>query len=320
VARKAKLVVLATGDLAIPVVGAVMEAGHEVGALVGQLPQPEDSEFLPEQWSGVALESWARERGLELLRRRRPSSDAVRRELEELAPDLGLIVTYGRSFPVSLLEVPRRGWIKVHFSLLPKYRGLHPIRAALWHGESQSGASVIQVTEEPDAGPILEQESVPIGSDETFGELAPRVAAVGAALVVPAIARVLRSKSPKTRSQNEKGASSSPSFGRRHRTSAWWRDAAEVANRLRALSPEPGMTTLIKGERVRILHGVVADYIQSPIARAGSFIGLRSGRIAVLCGDGKAFAIDRLEREDGAMTDASSFAIEKRLKVGDRLV
>ncbi len=319
-AKKAKLVVLATGDLAIPVIEAVIEAGHEVGALVGQVPQPEDSEFLPEEWSGAALESWARERGIELRRRRRPSSDAVRRELEALAPDLGLIVSYGRSFPPSLLDVPARGWVKVHFSLLPKYRGLHPIRAALWHGESQSGASVIQVTAEPDAGPILEQESVSIEPDETFGELAPRVTAVGAALAAPAIARVLRSKSPKVRNQNEKSASSTPRFGRRHRTSAWSRDAAQVAHRLRALSPEPGMTTLIKGEQVRILHGAVAEYIQSPIARAGSFIGLRSGRIAVLCGDGKAFAIDRLQRADGATMNASSFALEKKLQAGDRLI
>lgn len=318
--KRAKLVVLATGDLAIPVVDAVLEAGHEIGRIVAHAPQPEDEEFIPEEWSGATLESWAGEHGIEFRRRRRPGSDEVRRELEELAPELGLVVAYGRSFPVSLLEVPERGWLKVHFSLLPKYRGLHAIRATLWNGESQAGATVIRVTDEPDGGPILEQESFKVEAGETFGELAPRVAAAAARLAGPAIARVLRAKSPKVRNQNEKSASTAPRFGRRHRKAAWWREAGEIADRLRALSPEPGMTTLVKGERVRILQGSVADHIDSPIARAGSFIGLRAGRIAVLCGDGKAFTIDRVGREDGAVTDASSFALEKRLQVGDRFV
>ena len=318
--KRLKLAVLATGDLAVPVVDAVLEAGHEIARVVAQAPRPEDDEFMPEEWSGATLEGWAGERGVEFVRRRRPGGDEVRRELEELAPGLGLVVAYGRGFPVSLLGVPERGWIKVHFSLLPKHRGLHAIRAALWHGDSQAGVTVIRVNEEPDGGPIVEQESLPIESGETFGELAPRVAALAAGLVGPAIARVARAKSPKVRAQNEKSATNAPRFGRRHRKAAWWREAAEIADRLRALSPEPGMTTLIKGERVRILQGSVAEHIESPIARAGSFIGLRAGRIAVLCGDGKAFTIGRVRREDGAIADASSFALEKRLQVGDRLV
>jgi methionyl-tRNA formyltransferase len=80
------------------------------------------------------------------------------------------------------------------------------------------------------------------------------------------------------------------------------------------------MTTLVKGERVRILQGAPADYIDSPIAEAGSFIGLRSGRIAVLCGDGKAFAFSRVRRSNGETVAASTFAREKRLQVGDVLV
>jgi methionyl-tRNA formyltransferase len=317
---RVKLVVLATGDLAIPVLDAVVDAGHETLRIVAHSPKSGSDGFPPEERLSAALGRWARRHEIQLSRRSHPGSDPVRQEVEALAPDLGLIVAYGRRFPTSLLEIPRRGWLKVHFSLLPKYRGSHPIRAALWHGDTQTGVSVIRVSEEPDAGPIVEQQSLQIEPGETFGELAPRVAALATGLVGPAIARVIRSKSPKVRKQNEKSASATPRFGRRHRTASWWRAAREVSDRLRALSPEPGMTTLVKGERVRILQGAPADYIDSPIAEAGSFIGLRSGRIAVLCGDGKAFAFSRVRRSNGETVAASTFAREKRLQVGDVLV
>lgn len=318
--KKARLVALATGDLAIPALNAVLDAGHELLRVVASAPKDGGEDFLPEERSGAALEAWAGERKIDMSRRDRPGSGQLGEELAELAPDLGLVVAYGRSFPLPLLEVPARGWLKIHFSLLPKYRGLHPIRAAIWHGESQAGATVIRVTEEPDAGPIVEQQALQIESEETFGELAPRVAALGAELAAPAIARVLRSNSPKVRKQSEKSATTTPRFGRRHRSAAWWRAAGEIADRLRALSPEPGMTTLVKGERVKILEGAAADYIDSPIAESGSFIGLRSGRVAVLCGDGKAFAIRRVLRANGEVAEASAWAREKRLQVGDILL
>ncbi len=318
--KSARLVVLATGDLAIPVLDAVLDAGYELLRVVASAPQAGGEEFLGEERSGSALEAWAGRRKIDMSRRDRPGSGQLGEELAGLAPDLGLVVAYGRSFPEPLLAIPARGWLKVHFSLLPKYRGLHPIRAAIWNGESQAGATVIRVTEEPDAGPIVEQENLQVEPGETFGELAPRVAALAAKVAPAAIARVLRSKSPKVRNQTEKSATTTPRFGKRHRSAAWWLSAGEISNRLRALSPEPGMTTLIKGERVQILEGEAADYIDSPIAESGSFIGLRSGRVAVLCGDGKAFAIRRVQRANGEVAEASEWARDKRLQVGDILL
>lgn len=317
---KLKLVALATGGLAIPVLEAVLDAGHSLLGIVASAPKSGGEEFRPEEGESSALELWAREKKLEMSRRDRPGSGQLEQELAGLGADLGVVVDYGREFPPSLLGIPKRGWIKVHFSLLPKHRGLHPIRAALWNGDNQAGASVIRVTEEPDAGPILEQESVPIESDENFGNLAPRIAALAAGLVAPAVAAAAKSKSPKARQQNEKSSSKTPKFGRRHRVAPWWLSAKEVSDHLRALSPEPGMTTLVKGQRVQILQGAVADYINSPIAEAGSFIGLRSGRLAVLCGDGKAFAISRVQRANGEVVTASELAAERRLQVGDVLV
>lgn len=317
---KAKLLVFSSGDLAIPVLDAVTESGHEILRIVAQPLRDASDGFVPEERQESALGNWARGRKLDLKRVSHPSDDKLRESLAALEPDLGLIVAYGRSFPTALLEVPKRGWIKVHFSLLPKYRGLHAIRAALWHGDRQTGATVIQVTDEPDAGPILSREVLDIEKDETFGELAPRVAALGADLVAPAIARVVRAKSPKVRKQNEKKATVAPRFGRRHRFAPWWREAKVVHNHLRALSPEPGMTMLVKGGLVRILQGAPANYIERPIGETGSFIGLRSGRMAILCGNGTVYAVDQVQPSRGEPMSARSLARERKLKVGDVVV
>lgn len=318
--KKGKLVVLGTGDLAIPALEAVAEAGHELLRLVAQPRRSGEDGILPEERQGSQLVAWARGRDIPVSRPGAPDSERMRKELEELAPDIGLMVAYGRAFPLSLLEVPERGWLKVHFSLLPKYRGLHPVRAAIWNGERQSGATVIQVTEEPDAGPIIGQESVDIGPQETFGELAPRVAEAAAAAVVPALAAALRSKKPKVRKQNEKSASSTPRFGRRHRYAPWWRKADMVYDHLRALSPEPGMTMMARRSRVRILKGEPINYVEAPFGEGGSYIGLRSGRLAILCGEGSVFGVELVEGEDGEPMSAVDFARERKLQVGDVVV
>lgn len=318
-APAAKIVVLGTGDLAIPVLEAVTSE-HSVARIVSRPHRRDEDSVLPEERRAAALPKWAREHDIAIRREAQPSGDRLRRQLEELSPELGLVVAYGRRFPTSLLGVPKRGWWKVHFSLLPKNRGLNPIRSALWFGEAKTGVSVIRVTEEPDAGPILSQESLEIGADESFGDLAPRVAALAAEIVGPAISRVLRSKNPTTRPQNEKAASHTPRFDQRHRRAPWWRTADVVSRRLRALSPEPGLRTLIKRQRVRIVAGAPANYLDATPGESGSFIGLRSGQMAVLCGEGTIFGIRRAQLESGETVSASRLVRETGLRAGDVIV
>lgn len=317
--KTAKIVVLSTGDLAIPALETVAET-HDVLQIVSRPRRGDEDLVLPEERLSRSLPKWAKAHDIPLRREDSPGGDRFREQLEKLAPDLGLVVSYGRRFPTSLLDVPKRGWLKVHFSLLPKNRGLHPIRSALWYGESKTGATVIQITNEPDAGPILDQESLDIGEGESFGELAPRVAELASSVVLPAIARTLRSKNPKTRAQNEKAATESPRFDRRHLRAPWWRKADVVTQHLRALSPEPGMFALVKRERVRIVQGGPAAFLGASTGDSGSYIGLRSGQILVTCGQSTVFGIRRVQLANGETVSASSFAREQKLRVGDELI
>ena len=315
-----KIAVLATGDLALPALSKLAETEHEIACLWIH-PGGLGEDALPEELEGDQVEAWARERGIPVLRPPRPDSEKNLETLAELGPDLGLEIAYGRSFPEGLLDTPKKGWIKLHYSNLPRYRGLFPIRAAIWHGEKEVGASIIQITEEePDSGPILVQDTVPIAPTEIYGTVAPRVADLGAELLTKAVASVAKSKKPKVKKQKEKSASPSPVFAQQHLRAPWWRKADDVYNRLRALSPEPGLFTMIRRRKIRILKGAPTEWVQEPFAENGSYLGLRIGRIAVLCGEGTVFGIERVQTRDGREQTAADFAREAELRVGTPFV
>lgn len=287
-----KLVTLATGDLAIPILEAVLDAGHTIEWLIARSRRSNEDTSLPEERQGSRLERWARQHDLTIRRPGHPGDERSQQAIRDLEPDLGLVVAFGRSFPLPLLEIPDEGWIKVHFSYLPKNRGLHPIRAAVWNGEKKTGVTVMEVDEEPDAGPILVKEEVPIEPNETFGELVPKVVDLAPDLAVDILDKIARGTKIKRRKQSEKSATHTPKFGRRHLNAAWWRDAETIYNRLRALTPEPGMTTLMRRKRVRILWGEALPSVKAPFGEPGVYLGNRSGRVAVLCGDDSVFGIE----------------------------
>lgn len=320
-ATSLRLVALATGDLAIPVLEAALDAGHSIERLIARPRRSGEDTTLPEERQGSRLEHWARQRAITIRRPGHPGDERSQKAIREIDPDLGLMVAFGRRFPLPLLELPEKGWIKVHFSYLPKNRGLHPIRAAVWNGEKKTGVSVIEIDEEPDAGPILAKEEISIEPGETFGELVPRVAAMAPDVAVDILDKIAQGKKIKRRKQNEKSATRTPRFGQRHLNASWWRSAETVFDRLRALTPEPGMTTLVRRKRIRVLWGEPMPSVKAPFGEPGAYLGVRSGRVAVLCGDDSVFGIDTvLVNDDPEPIRATEVARDLGLGVGNVLV
>lgn len=317
----ARLVVLATGDLAIPTLEALVEAGYVIDTIVSQPQRDDGEETLPEEKQGRHLTTWAEARGIEVRRPSDPNADSVRDKLAAASPDIGVMIAYGRSFPMQLMAVPKRGWIKVHFSLLPKNRGLHPIRSTLWNGEKKAGVSVIEVIDAADAGAIYGQEPLDIEATETFDQLAERLSATAPALATKVLATLVRGKKPKGKPQNEKAATTTPRFSQRHRTAPWWKEAQLVYFRLRALTPEPGMTTMIRHRKIRIVAGKPTEWVQAPFGETGTFLGVRSGRLAVLCSGGTVFGISRVAvGSEQKVMNGSQYARTEDLKAGDLFI
>ncbi|HEX2163160.1 MAG TPA: methionyl-tRNA formyltransferase [Thermoanaerobaculia bacterium] len=312
--RTGKVVFFGTPEIAVPPLDALVESGRRPALVVTQTAKPAG------RGQGVQeppVAARARELGIEVAQPATLKEEAFLARLEETAPDVAVVVAYGKIFPPPLLELPRHGCVNLHLSLLPRYRGAAPIQAALLHGDKKTGVTTMRMEEELDAGPILLQEEVPIRLHETAGELAERLAPIGAALLVETLDQLDRGKLKERRQRDE-----SVSYARRIEKSDgradWALSAEELYNRVRAFDPWPGVSSHFRNRPVKIVWGVPMDWEDAPMGGTGTFLGLRQGRIAVLAGDSTVFGIEELQRPGKKVLRASDFANGERMRVGER--
>ena len=171
--------------------------------------------------------------------------------LQRLAPDAIVIIAYGQIIPARLLPISRLGWINLHASLLPKYRGAAPINWAIVNGETKTGATSMRIDAGMDTGEILLQEEMEIGPTETAPELTTRMAALGAPLMAETL-RGLAVGAIRPRPQNHEQASSAPMLKREDGLIEWSRGAVEIFNRIRGFAPWPGAYTTLRGQTCHI--------------------------------------------------------------------
>lgn len=312
--RSRKLVFFGTPDFAVPTLEALDAAGRTPALVVTQPAKPAGR---GKEVQEPPVAEWARERGIEVVQPESLKDEAFLARLEEVAPDVAVVVAFGKIFPARLLELPKHGCINLHASLLPRYRGASPIQAALLHGEKKTGVTTMRMEEELDSGPILLQEEVPIKHHETAGELTERLAPIGAALVVETLGQLDRGEL-KERKQREESVSYARQIVKGDGRLDWSLTADELYHRVRAFDPWPGVTTHFRNRPLKVVWGVPMDWEDAPIGATGTFLGLRQGRIAVLSGEGTIFGLEELQRPGKKVLRASDFANGERLRVGER--
>lgn len=240
--------------------------------------------------------------------------------LLESPPDLVLTLGLDTPLPEELWTAPRLGCIGIHASNLPKYRGANPLRAIIGAGENTTGVTAYRI-EGPDwDGPILFNEQLDIGPDEVYGDLVPRVADLFGDVTLKVVDKLSLGRKLQEKKQDDKRSSQSSRVDRRHRRAPWWLTAKEVYDRLRAYSPEPGLETFIGAKRVEVLGGQPMDWMKPTFGDTGTFLGIRSGKIAVLCDQSTVFGIDRLRLLGAEPRGAADYAREIELSVGSGLV
>ncbi|MEM9554799.1 MAG: formyltransferase family protein [Acidobacteriota bacterium] len=314
-----------THELAAPALDVLTELGLKPEIIVTRpeagLAEPEEEIRLPARATPQThpVRDWAEEHGVRRVTSRRGKEERVQKPIAELKPDLIVDADYGRPVPPELLAHAARGGLGLHASKLPKYRGEHAIRAALSEGAKKTGVTVYRIDEEPWAGPILLQEEIEIGDTETYGELLPRMVEIGTELFRQGLQKVDRAKNPATRKQNERSATNTQRMDRRHCKAPWSMDADGVYNRLRAHSPS-GLLAFFKYRPIRIVSGKPLGWEKGPDGVTGTYLGMRQGRLAILCGNATVFGIDRLYRPGDDPMSASDFAYKEELSVGDRFV
>ena len=230
-----------------------------------------------------------------------------------IAPDLVVIIAYGQIVPPRLIEIPRLGWINVHASLLPKYRGAAPINWAIVNGETRSGVTTMQIDAGLDTGPMLLRSEIDIGPDETAPELAMRLSEAGASLIVETLHGLHRKEITPT-PQNNSLATFAPPLKKDDGRIDWSLPARAIYNRIRGLDPWPGAFTLFRGKTCQI-WGKPAP-APSESQPPGKIQITRSG-ITVSCGRGEALGLEFARLEGRKRVSAQEFANGARLVPGD---
>ncbi len=310
-----KIVFFGTPEFAVPTLEALVAAGREPIAVVTRPPAPAGR---GQEVQEPPVAEAARAHGLELLQPERVKDEAFIARMRERAPDLFVVVAFGQIFPAELLEVPKHGAVNLHGSLLPKYRGASPIQSAVANGEKKTGVTTMLMEEELDAGPILLQTEVEIGRSETAGELSQRLEKLGAELVVETVDKLEKGKGIKQRKQREESASYASKFSKDDGRMNWALEAEELYNRMRAFDPWPGMTANFKGRPIKVLWGVPMTWEKGPSGFTGTYLGLRQGKMAILCGGDSVFGIEELQRPGKKPLRASDFVNGERIRVGER--
>jgi methionyl-tRNA formyltransferase len=310
-----KIVFFGTPEFAVPTLDALAAAGHEPVVVVTQPTRPAGRGQRPQD-SPVAR--WALARDLPLRRPERVREPGFLDELRAAEPDLAVVVAFGQIFPRELLALPRHGCINLHASLLPRYRGAAPIQAAIAAGDRVTGVTTMLMEAGLDSGPILLQREVEIGAEETAGELAPRLAAAGGALVVETLGPLLGGTLG-PRPQDSALATHAPRLTRDDGIVDWSLSAVELWHRLRAYTPWPGLATALLGRPLKL---VWARPTPAPnpaaVAEPGTYLGLVDGRAAVACGGGTVLGVETLQRPGKKPQAAALFVNGERLVEGER--
>jgi methionyl-tRNA formyltransferase len=195
--------------------------------------------------------AWADEHGVEVLTPERPREPEFQQRLRELAPDCVPVVAYGALVPPSALEIPKPGWVNLHFSLLPAWRGAAPVQHSLLHGDDITGASVFTIEESLDTGPVFGTVTEPIGPRDTSGDLLARLAESGAKLLV-AVLDAIEAGTAVAVPQPADGVTIAPKVTVDDARVRWDDPALAVDRRIRACTPAPGPWTTLAGHRLKL--------------------------------------------------------------------
>ena len=244
---------------AVPSLDAIVGSRHE---LVAVITREDSRQGRRGVMTPTPVAVTAERRGIDVIRAHR-LSDSTTARVAELAPDLGVIVAYGGLVREPLLSLPRLGWINVHFSALPRWRGAAPVQRAIIAGDETTGVTVFQLVPELDAGDILGAVSEPIGRHETAGNLLSRLATIGAGLLAETIDALAEGTAIATPQHGD--VTVAPKLSIDDGRLDFSRSATEVYNRIRGVTPEPGAFTSIDGVRLKILDAAPARGV-APLA------------------------------------------------------
>ncbi|MDY7083535.1 MAG: methionyl-tRNA formyltransferase [Actinomycetota bacterium] len=261
-----RLVFAGTPAVALPSLDAIAASGHELLAVV---TRPDAPAGRGRRLVRSPAAAWADERGIDVLTPERPREPEFQERLRALAPDCVPVVAYGALVPPSALEIPKHGWVNLHFSLLPAWRGAAPVQHAVLHGDEVTGASVFELEAGLDTGPVYGTLTEDIRPTDTSGDLLERLATEGAGLLV-AVLDAIEAGTARAHPQPADGISLAPKLTVEDARIRWGDPAFAVDRRVRACTPAPGAWTTLRDDRLKL--GPVKPVANGPELAPGDLL------------------------------------------------
>jgi methionyl-tRNA formyltransferase len=295
-----RIIFAGTPEFAVASLRALVESGITPIAV---LTQPDRPAGRGKRLTASPVKRFAEDHGIPVLQPKTLRDDEVAAKLAALEPDLMIVAAYGLILPQNILDIPLRGCVNVHASLLPRWRGAAPIQAAMLAGDTETGVCLMSMTAGLDCGPVFVCESTAIGEQESAGDLHDRLAAAGGALLAKHLRGILDGALEATE-QDEDRATYAAKIKNSDAALDWQRPAVELARAVRAYNPVPGAWFMLGDERIKCWAAEAGASVEDA---PGTIVEAGSDGVTVACGDG-VLRMLRLQRPGKRPVTAAEFA------------
>jgi methionyl-tRNA formyltransferase len=300
-----KVVLASSSDIAQPVLNALLLSNHQLVAGISMPDKPtgRGRQIQPNSFSLLCEKSHVQVF--------KPENQAELAEvLRELKPDLVITISYGRLIKAMELSFPVHGWLNIHFSLLPRWRGAAPIQRAILRGDRETGISIFRLDEGMDTGPVYATHTISLAGNETYGSLLSELSLIAAPVLLTVLENIEKGRSPIP--QNEDGATLAPKLSKGEARINWQKSANEIERQVRAMNPWPIAWTTVNDKRLSILQTCIHNLSGNP----GEILSLEPFIIG--CGE-EAIEISLLKPEGKAEMSAAAWLRGARISKGEFL-
>ncbi|MFY9730506.1 MAG: methionyl-tRNA formyltransferase [Candidatus Acidiferrales bacterium] len=307
-----KLVFCGTPAFAVPSLRALLSDSYF--QIAGVVTQPDRPRGRGKKMASSPVKEAALEAGVPVYQPEKIKSESSLDYFKRLAPDVVVIIAYGQIIPAALIAIPRLGWINLHGSLLPKYRGAAPINWAIVNGEKVTGLTTMQIDAGLDTGPMLLKYQTGIGPDETAPELYAQLAEAGAPLIVDTLRKLDRGEIAPTPQDNSQ-ATLAPPLKKQDARIDWFLPAPKIYNRIRGLQPWPGAFTTFRGATCRIWGKPL-----KPVAAGGTpgiILPTQEDGLLVICGGSTVLHVEQVQIEGRNRISDREFMNGARIEPGE---
>lgn len=297
-----------TPAFAVPTLDALLASEHQV---VGVVTQPDRPRGRGQQVTEAPVKQRARIAGVPILQPTKLKDPEFLDAFRAWDADLGVVAAYGRLLPQVLLDIPPRGLINVHASLLPAWRGASPIQRAVLNGDAVSGVTIMRVVLALDAGAMLARVQVPIAADDTSGSLETRLAVSGASLLRDVVDRMGRGETVPEIPQDDSQATIAPKIDKADGAIDWTRPARALDWHVRGMQPWPGAFTFVDGQRLVVREATV-DPRSAPDAEPGTLVAVDGDALILACGEGTSLRVVRVQPDGKRAMTAREWRLGRR--------